>query len=151
METKPKFKLEKGQSLTELAIMLVFVLTLLAGVVDLGRMMFEYLAMRDAAQEGAGYGSLYPAECSLILARVQDNLPDGSYTVGVKVNGLDCAAAFAVDDPKDLPVHGCEGKEIVISLDHTFNISMPFLTAFTGPTAPMHVEIKDRIVRPACE
>ena len=49
---------EKGQSLVELALIIVFVLIILAGVVDLGRMMYEYLTMRDAAQEGAGYAAI---------------------------------------------------------------------------------------------
>ena len=44
---------ERGQSLTEFAISLVFLLTLLAGIVDLGRMFFAYIIIRDAAQEGA--------------------------------------------------------------------------------------------------
>jgi len=125
---------EKGQSLMELALVLVFILILLAGVVDLGRMMFEYLTMRDAAQEGAGYGAVYPSYCGQIIERATQNMPDNTYNVVVLAR----------------PAHGCENKEILISIDHNFSVTMPLLSAFTGPTVPMHVEIKDRIVRPAC-
>ncbi len=141
---------EKGQSLVELALMLVFILILLAGVVDLGRMMYEYLTMRDAAQEGAGYGAVYPSYCDQIVARVMDNLPDANYTPDVTVNTLDCEVAYEADIDTPFPTNGCNGKEIIVSVDHIFTITVPLLTTFTGPTVPMHVEIKDRIVRPSC-
>lgn len=141
---------EKGQSLVELALVLVFILILLAGVVDLGRMMYEYLTMRDAAQEGAGYGAVYPSYCSQIIERTSQNLPDNTYNVVVLVDGMSCEAAWTADKSLARPAHGCENKEILLSIDHNFGVTMPLLSAFTGPTVPMHVEIKDRIVRPTC-
>ena len=57
---------ERGQSLVELAISLVFLLTLVAGVVDPGVAFINYVAMRDAAQEAAIFGSLHPTECTVI-------------------------------------------------------------------------------------
>jgi len=50
-------KSERGQSLTELAVIVVIMIIILAGVVDLGGVIFQYLAMRDAAQEGASYAT----------------------------------------------------------------------------------------------
>ena len=44
----------------ELALSFVVLLLLLMGVVDLGRAYFAFMSMRDAAQEGAAYGSIYP-------------------------------------------------------------------------------------------
>ncbi|MHB8855689.1 MAG: TadE/TadG family type IV pilus assembly protein [Bellilinea sp.] len=154
---KIKRTTEKGQSLMELALVLVFILILLAGVVDLGRMMFEYLTMRDAAQEGAGYGAVYPSYCQQIKDRTLENMPsfniDKDNLVVLIVDGLDefsCEAAWTADKSLTRPTHGCEGKEIIVRIDHKFEITMPLLSAFTGSTVPMHVEIKDRIVRPAC-
>ena len=147
---KIKRTTEKGQSLMELALVLVFILILLAGVVDLGRMMFEYLTMRDAAQEGAGYGAVYPSYCGQIIERASQNMPDNTYNVVVLVDGMSCEAAWTADKSLTRPAHGCENKEILLSIDHNFSVTMPLLSAFTGPTVPMHVEIKDRIVRPAC-
>ena len=51
---------EQGQSLVELALSLTLLLLLLGGAIDLGRMFFTYIALRDAAQEGAIYGSYCP-------------------------------------------------------------------------------------------
>lgn len=129
---------EEGQSLVELALMLVFLLILLAGVVDLGRMMFEYLAMRDAAQEGAGYASIYPNYCAEIENRVMQNLPDANYAVTIFVNGTEsCMGA----------TNACVDNEIKVVIDHTYETIMPL---FAGIAVPMHVEIKDRIIRPPC-
>ena len=65
---------EHGQSMVELALTITILMILLAGVIDMGRAFFTYMAMRDAAQEGAAYGSLNPYDESGIRARVWDNL-----------------------------------------------------------------------------
>jgi hypothetical protein len=149
---------EKGQSLVELSLMITFILVLLAGVVDLGRMMYEYLTMRDAVQEGAGYGTIYPGYCNEIEARVRDNLPGGVYSVAVSVDDMSCSAAYSADAAAalsyHLPSHACAGKELTITLDHSFEVTMPLLGTFVDPDGdgvPMKVVIKDRIVRPECQ
>lgn len=144
-------KREKGQSMVELAFILMFLLILLSGIIDIGRMMYEYLSMRDAAQEGAGYAAVYPSYCAEIFNRIEDNLPPtGSYNPIVTIDGISCESAWAGDKSTPLPVHGCEGHEVIVSIDHSSPVSMPFLETFTGPDISMHVEIKDRIVRPSC-
>src|SRR3990172_7126738 len=120
MKTQRVRNSEKGQSLIELAIMGTVILVLLAGVVDLGRMMYEYLTMRDAAQEGAGYGAVYPSYCGQIIERTSQNLPDNTYNVVVLVDGISCEAAWTADKSLARPAHGCENKEILLSIDHNF-------------------------------
>ena len=51
---------ETGQSLVEFTLMMVFLVVLLMGVLDLARAYFTYLALKDAAAEGAYFGSAYP-------------------------------------------------------------------------------------------
>ncbi len=53
---------EKGQSLVELAVGLIILLVLVGGIVDLGRLLFFYIGLRDAAQEGAVIGQLNPRD-----------------------------------------------------------------------------------------
>lgn len=143
---------EKGQSLLELSLVLVFLLILLAGIIDLGRIMYEYLTVRDAAQEGAGYAAVFPNDCNHIVDRVMQNLPDNNYTVSIEVDGISCAAAVANDYAagKTAPDHGCAGNTVKVTIDHTTDITMPLISAFTGTSIPMHVVLEDRIVRPAC-
>jgi len=57
---------ERGQSLVELAITLPVLILLLLGTVDFGMAIFSYSMLRDAAQEGAFYGSFNPANTAEI-------------------------------------------------------------------------------------
>ena len=146
MQIKQIQKKEKGQSLVELALMITFILILLAGVVDLGRMMYEYLTMRDAAQEGAGYGAIFPDYCEETIRRVQDNLPDNNYQVLLTVDGSPCTGTYIQN-------LGCAGEPLMVEVKHNFAVTMPLLGAIVDPQGdgvPMNVIIEDRIVRPEC-
>ena len=70
---------ERGQSLVEMAMSLVILLLLVGGVVDFGRAFFTFMALRDAVQEGALYGSINPALTQEIRNHVLDSsdmIPD---------------------------------------------------------------------------
>jgi Flp pilus assembly protein TadG len=64
---------ERGQSLTELALSFMIIAFLLSGAIDFGRGYFTLIALRDAAQEGAIYASLAPADEDGILDRIKDS------------------------------------------------------------------------------
>ena len=51
---------QSGQALAETAIVFVLVLLLLGGLVEFVWAYFRYLAMQDAAGEGAAYGMVFP-------------------------------------------------------------------------------------------
>ena len=59
-------KNERGQSLVELAISITILIFLLAGAVEFGMAFFQFVQLRDAAQEGALYGSTNPNSVSAI-------------------------------------------------------------------------------------
>src|SRR5512138_2942787 len=68
---------QKGQSFVELAVALTALMILLAGAIDIGRAYFTFIALRDAAQEGALFGATNPEALSSIESRVRNtsNLP----------------------------------------------------------------------------
>lgn len=66
-------KSEKGQSFIELGISMVFLLVLAAGVMDLGRVIFTYIALRDAVQEGAAFAAIEPNNCGLAIKRIREH------------------------------------------------------------------------------
>jgi Flp pilus assembly protein TadG len=55
---------EKGQSLIEFALLVPVLLIILAGILDLGRLYFAYVAVTDAAGEGVAYAAIYPPSVS---------------------------------------------------------------------------------------
>ena len=58
--------------MVEFALSLTFMLILLAGAIYFGIGLFHYVAMRDAAQEGALFGSMNPTNTAGIQTRVAD-------------------------------------------------------------------------------
>lgn len=140
----------KGQSLVELAISVMVLLILVAGLVDLSHAIFSYLSMRDAAQEAMVYGSIYPQFCDQMVDMVRSNVGDNSIEVDVLfdaqpgIDGYPCRGASLA--------HKCAGKqiEVVVTQPH-FPITMPLIGGFLG-TQELRLEarIKGTVLSPVC-
>jgi len=134
--------LEKGQSLLEFSISLVILLVLLAGIVDLGRALFTYLALRDAAQEGALYGSYNPMDTSGIETRIGNNS-----------NMLkDLVSAGSILRTVTHDGSPCTGEAIMVQVTYqNFRITMPFLGTILGRQAvDITARVTDTVLAPAC-
>jgi hypothetical protein len=145
---KKTFAREKGQALMELAVSITVLFIILAGIVDLGRMLFHYIAMRDAAQEAASYGSINPTHCDQIHERANvamNSTP--SISVITMIDGAHCS------DVVNDKMRACYGREIkVILRDPNFPITMPFIGTFIGSqTISLEAEITGTILRPPCK
>ena len=143
-------KSERGQSLVELAISITVLVFLLSGAVEFGMMFFQYIQLRDAAQEGALYGSLLPADASGIDARARGassspvNLSIAySDPVGVKVD----IAYFAgsTTTPKSVSAV-CPGDGIKVTLTYKHKVFMPFIAPITGPYRTLTASVTDTIL-----
>jgi hypothetical protein len=137
---KTTIKSERGQSLVELAISLVVILWLLAGAVEFGIAFFQLIQLRDAAQEGALYGSLNPLDTAGIEARVKQ-----ASSSPIKLE----------TDPNMKPIEitypdgtKCveDGIKVKVAYDH--KIFMPFGKLFTGGNQiiPLYGEVTDTIL-----
>ena len=146
-------KNESGQALLELAVGMIVLLVMLAGIIDLGRMSFYYFAMRDGAQEGAIYGSVNPTHCIQIEDRAYANLWDmGSVTVVVEIidetNNITYACADAIPHTEA----ACIGNTIEVTITDTdFPLTMPFIGTFLGKQAiNLQATVTNTILRPIC-
>lgn len=132
---------ERGQSFVELAMSLVILLFLVGGVVDLGRAFFTFMALRDAVQEGALYGSINPALTQEIKNHVLDSsdmIPDLISNDDITVTVIGTA---------------CTGNGIRVSATYSdFPITMPFMgTVLGSQTIPISATVTDTILSPACQ
>ncbi len=66
---------ERGASLVEMALVMMFLVILMAGVVDVSRSFYSYIALTNAAREGARYGSRFPYHTAGIEAAVISDGP----------------------------------------------------------------------------
>jgi len=143
---------ERGQSMTEFALSLVIILTLLAGIVDLSRAFFAYIIIRDAAQEGAVYGSIAPKDDvatfeNEVEARVKtaftdpadsSNVPLDISKIIVQTNiiGSSCASP---------------GNGVEVRVDYSLPVTMPFLGAVIGSQVlNLSASIENPILAPIC-
>lgn len=155
----------KGQSLVELAISLVVLLTLLAGAVEFGILFFQYVQLRDAAQEGALYGSTHPDDYTGIENRAKYssqsplNLPSLlklSGNLGVGEVDMDIKITHGVLEYRptdsDYDDNACEGdnRSITVQLTYNHRIFMPFMPQLIGDVIPLNAAVTDTILSPKC-
>lgn len=146
---KTKFKSERGQSLVEFAISLVIILWLLAGAVEFGIALFQYIQLRDAAQEGALYGSICPVEAKIVdRVRSASSTPidltvtSGADAVTVVVQGREGATATA----KALNTLAA-GDGVYVEVSYTHQIFMPFAPLFAGGnTIPITASVTNTVL-----
>ncbi len=133
---------EHGQSMVEFAFSAVFILLLMVGIVDLGRAYFAYMTLRDAAQEGALYGSTYPNDFEGIKNRIRGTAKfpiDLTDTVNV-----------TIPDPEIIG-SACAGHAIKVQVTYNFTITTPFLgTVIGAQNVPIKATVTDTILRPPC-
>jgi len=147
-------KTEKGQSLVELAISLTVLLILLTGTIDFGIALFHYIAMSEAAQEGALVGSINPPprsgswDCpNPYIARICDRVINATSEEGLINKMYDSGMTISVSAPDK----ACEGFKLTVTLSYDYPLSMPFLGAALGSD---HLTLKtsatDTILTPDC-
>ncbi len=124
-----KHNFERGQSLVELSVSLVFLLLLLGGAIDFGRAFFTYIALRDAAQEGAIFGSYCPAQTANIIQRVQNSASGTSINTTVIQIG---SGDITYTDPFGNPSDDSPGNLIHVHATINFDITMPFMGTVVG-------------------
>lgn len=148
---------ERAQSLVELALGMVILLLLLAGVIDLGRAFFTFITLRDAAQEGASYGALYPTAAGSCTTFDRESTTFNSDCIIQRVRNATNAPIdlTSADIQVTLTLIGgqaCAGNAIRVDVDYpNFPVIMPLFPVFMGRnTIPIHATVTDEIVRPPC-
>lgn len=140
---------ERGQSFMELAISLVFLLVLLTVIVDLGWAFYTMIALRDAAQEAASYGSMCP-DADLIAERLRlsatapismDDIPDDADHIQIEF----------IDPQTGAPADPVRGNLVRVSAQLDHEIVVPFAATFLGRTSyPLRVNVADTVMRNDC-
>jgi Flp pilus assembly protein TadG len=119
---------QSGQAIVELAVSLVLVLLILLAALDLGRAFFSYIAIVNAAREGARSGSILSNPAAIAPAARQE----------VSGNGL---------DPSRLSVTyqwGGTLQPLVVTVSYPFDLItsgvLPFTRITLSSSATMMVQ-----------
>ena len=157
-----KLKSERGQSLVELSISLLVLLYLLSGAVEFGLAFFQFVQLRDAAQEGALYASMSPGpgpsvsgDWALVEARVRGSsqspidLADTSkVNVKIYVDNVEVWTNGSAQTPTSV---ACEGHGVTVRVEYSHQIFMPFIPQLLQRSdLPLNATVTDTILTPLC-
>jgi len=92
---------KRGTSTVEMALVLMLLLLLIAGVVDVGRAFNNYIIVTNASREGARYAARFPHYKTGIIAAtkaeaVGSGVPPESITVSIDAPSEDAGASISV-------------------------------------------------------
>lgn len=137
-----RYEREEGQGLVEFAIGLVVLILILSGVADLGRAYFTYVALSNAAGEGALYASFAPScpnatagtACAIpnnVDYRVRNESPSG-------VIDTSQITSVTVQTPNpDLPELG---DPITVTLVYEYEFITPLFRSIGADSIDLHAE-----------
>jgi Flp pilus assembly protein TadG len=138
---------ERGQSLVELSISLVILLFLLSGAVEFGMAYFQFVQLRDAAQEGALYGSINPTDNAGIMARIRDS---SQSPIDLSDNTVVPDSNITITPSNTTSPHPCEGDGLFVEVKYDHKVFMPFMKQITGSIIPLKASVTDTILSPVC-
>ena len=111
-----------GQGMVELAISLPLLLLLMLGTIDLGRVFFDYVQLRNAVREGAGYGARMPDDTAGITLRVNRHGIPANTTIAVSCSDCGTSGGQATGT-----------GTIIVTANHTFTpVTTSFLQTWFG-------------------
>src|SRR5262245_6472183 len=162
---------ERGQGLVEFSLAVVFLSVLLMGVLDLGRAYFSYLALKDAAQEGAYYGSAFPqcmdtdginndsvdcADPNNIPYRVRHSTPQGGL---VDLNDPSAQINITLPCGSASPCVMTDGQSLTVTISYRYQMLTPLVGAIaqgqvltlTAHSSAVIVRVPNCTVAPSCQ
>src|SRR5215211_4856834 len=86
-----------GQGIVEFALALPFLMLIMLGTIDLGRMFFDYIDMRSAVVEGAQYAARNPTNSTGIVTTTKETGVPANTVVSSSTTGS-CTIAGGTGD-----------------------------------------------------
>ena len=113
----------KGQDLVEYALLLPFMLMLVMGIFDLGRVTFLYSTITNISREGARYGVVHQCETAEVIAAAKDK------SIGINPNDLDFTISW---NPADCSYPDPGSGTVTVSVSFDFLPLTPFIANILG-------------------
>jgi Flp pilus assembly protein TadG len=105
---------DQGVAAVEMAIVLPLLVFLAFGIIDVGRVLFTHIAVQEATQEGALYGSFSPNDPTAVRQRVIESLES------------------PVLDPGDIAVTCPSVDRIAVAVTHDVQLLTPIASDWFG-------------------
>ena len=109
----------QGQSLLEFALVLPFLIIIIFGVLDLGRIFWVSISLTNAAREGARYITMHPDDVSSEVAwsGVRGNVRTGAEKAGLQLVSEKITPGCVIDSGE------CQsGQSATVTVDYDFEL-----------------------------
>jgi Flp pilus assembly protein TadG len=113
---------ERGQSLVEFAVILPLLLLIVLGTVDLGMGFKTYIALTNAAREGARWISIHPSDQAGAKARIASE----AITVGLQ-DGLLVADGYGVSFSPNQNNYAA-GDKVTVNVEYEYELLFGAIT-----------------------
>jgi Flp pilus assembly protein TadG len=143
-----------GQSLVEFALVLPIMLLLLAGAIDLGRLFYAYVAVENAAKEGALFGARSP----LCDDNTNTNCDDPNNVIWHVRNeapnlGTQFTTTVACRTPAGAlvqPINDClDGYNYQVTVTYPFQLITPILSSIVAQNLTLRSESQATVISDA--
>jgi len=139
---------ERGQSFTELAISLVFLLVLFSVIVDLGQAFYTLNTLRDVVQETASFASIC-TNTDIVRKRF---ISSASEATSVNLDDLKNSLQICYFNPSVGPAcitNPKEGHSVKVSIVYKHKVMVPFVSEFIGNNSfyNIPVEVTDTVLQ----
>ena len=128
---------QPGQSLVEFALIIPIFLLLAVVIFDLGRGVYYYSAIHNAAREGARYGIIHPDD----IAGMENTAID--YAIGLGLTATDVTAGLGTPEN----VGGFANPTVKVTVTYAFTPATPFVSNFIPCGCPSISLTSDAIMR----
>ena len=140
-------KRERGQSLVELGISLLILMYLLSGAVEFGILFFQYIQLRDAAQEGALFAS---ANLPLDTVSLENRVRYASATP-INLTSSDVKVFVVINDGTKTLAEACEGDGLEVVVQYHHKVFITFMPQLLGSDVIMlRGRVVNTVLRPVC-
>jgi hypothetical protein len=109
---------QKGQSMVEMALTMPILILIVAGILDLGRASFTFIALSDAAAEGAAYAAIHPTDTAQVINRAADS-SNGLVVLDPGMISVDFAALTP-------------GSPITVTVEYEYRLLTPIIQSFVN-------------------
>jgi Flp pilus assembly protein TadG len=120
------FKILKGQSMVEFAMILPLFVLFIIGIFELGRAFFAYIAITNAAREGARVVTFWPGKATILNVNTAINTEIESspmVTVGnIAVRRIECGNSYQLVT-SNVELDDCPTEEpIRVTIEYNFDL-----------------------------
>jgi hypothetical protein len=142
---------QRGQSMVEMALTMTIIMIILSAVIDLGRGFFTYIAIYNAAAEGALYAAINPwcraagpgcEDPNNVIYRAQNESPPGGLIDNTRLT----VTVSCIDGATCGPAAIIEGEPITVTVGYRMNMIGPFSPTFPNGEVPFMAHAVQKIL-----